>query len=109
MLGEVGLRRMLQGMANVHPSQITGALLTELSRRYPGKLDDDDVTMLLMHANGNEPQVSLTEKLHAAGRFARALVGAIDPRAERPPLPDAHLAKLGGALIPALNQRWRVK
>ena len=109
MLGEVGLRRMLQALPDAPPSQIIGSLLAELAHRYPGKLDDDDATLLLMHANGNEPRVSLAEKLHAAGRFARALVGAIDPRAERPPLPDAHLANLGGALIPALNQRWRVK
>lgn len=104
MLREVGLRRMLQDLADVPPPQIIGALLAELGRRYPGKLGDDDVTLLLMHANGNEPQVSLAEKMDAAGRFVRALAGG-----ERPPLPDAHLANLGGALIPALNQRWRVK
>ncbi len=109
MLGEVGLRRMLQGLGDVPPSQTIDALIAELGRRYPGKLDDDDVTLLLLQANGNEPQVSMAEKLNAAGRFARTLVGAIDPRAERPPYPDAHLANLGGALIPALNQRWRAK
>jgi len=37
------------------------------------------------------------------------LIGALNPRAERPPLPDANLANIGGAIIPALGRRWRAR
>jgi len=40
-------------------------------------------------------------------RFTRSLIRAVNPRAERPPLPDANLANIGGAIIPALGRRWR--
>jgi hypothetical protein len=52
---------------------------------------------------------SLTEKLGAVMRFSRSLIGALNPRAERPPFPDAKLANIGGAIIPALGKRWRAE
>jgi hypothetical protein len=42
-------------------------------------------------------------------RLIRSMIAAINPKAERPPLPDANLANIGGAIIPALGRRWRVK
>ncbi len=33
------------------------------------------------------------------------LIRAIDPRAERLPLPDLNLANIGGAIIPRLGKR----
>jgi hypothetical protein len=50
---------------------------------------------------------SSKEKLEALLRFSRTLIGAINPRGERPPFPDANLANIGGAIIPALGRRWR--
>jgi hypothetical protein len=40
-------------------------------------------------------------------RLIRSMIVAINPKAERPPLPDANLANIGGAFIPALGRRWR--
>jgi hypothetical protein len=37
------------------------------------------------------------------------MIAAINPKAERPPLPDANLANIGGAIIPALGRRWRAR
>ena len=59
--------------------------------------------MLVVRANGREPRYSLREKLWALTRFAGSLIRAIHPRAERPPFPDANLANIGGAIIPALG------
>jgi hypothetical protein len=39
--------------------------------------------------------------------FAGSLIRSIHPRAERAPFPDANLANIGGAIIPALGRRWR--
>ena len=106
MLKETGLLRMAQRFADLPPAQMISALLKEIGEQYPGKLHEDDVTLLLLQANGNQPRVSMSEKLTALGRFTKSLVQAIDPSAERPPFPDATLANLGGAILPALNRRW---
>jgi hypothetical protein len=70
-------------------------------------LTDDDVTMLVVRANGRPPHHSFAAKLGAAMRLIRSMAAAIHPKAERPPLPDANLANIGGAFIPALGRRWR--
>ena len=76
--------------------------MAEIAERYPENLSDDDVTVLVVRATGRPLRYSLGEKLGAMIRFAGSLM-----RAERPPLPDANLANIGGAIIPALGRRWR--
>jgi len=62
----------------------------------------------MIHANARALHYSLGEQLRAVCRFFRLLIaGAINPRAERAPFPDANLANIGGAIIPALGRRWR--
>jgi hypothetical protein len=82
-------------------------LLGEIARRYPENLSEDDVTVLVMRANGRESRYSFGEKLGALARFVRSLILSVNPRAERAPFPDANLANIGGAIIPALGRRWR--
>ena len=67
------------------------------------------MTVLVIRANGRQPQHSFGEKLRAMLRLGGSLIRSIDPRAERAPLPDASLANIGGAIIPALGRRWRAK
>jgi len=107
MLGEAGLLKVARQLGAVPSHDLIGALLNAIAERYPGNLSDDDATVLVLQANGQEPQNSFSDKLGALGRFSRTLIGAIDPSAERPPFPDANLANIGGALIPALGRRWR--
>ena len=70
-------------------------------------LTEDDVTVLLVRANGRKPRPSLKEILWAQTRFVGSLIRGINPWAERPPLPDLNVANIGGAIIPSLGQRWR--
>ena len=107
MLGEAGLLRITRLLGDVEPQELIAALLGEIGQRYPDNLSDDDVTVLVARANGREPRYSFGEKLEALGRFSRSLIRAINPRAERPPFPDANLANIGGAIVPALGRRWR--
>jgi hypothetical protein len=107
MLGEQGVLRIARLLGDTEPRKLIAALLGEIAERYPENLSEDDVTVLLLRANGRKPRYSLSEKLGALLRFSRSLIGAINPRAERPPLPDANLANIGGAIIPALGRRWR--
>jgi len=107
MLGEAGLLRILRLLGNVEPHLLTKTLLREIADRYPDNLTEDDVTVLLVRANGHKPRHSFKDFLWANIRFAGSLIRAINPWAERPPLPDLNVANIGGAIIPALEQRWR--
>ena len=106
-LGETGLLKIVLSLGDVEPNRLIETVLKEIGERYPTNLSEDDVTMLVVQANGRELQVPFQDKLRAAGRFAGSLARAISPGAERPPFPDLNLANLGGALIPALGRRWR--
>jgi phosphoserine phosphatase RsbU/P len=109
MLGEEGLLRVLQLLGNAAPEKLTEVLLAEIAERYPENLSQDDVTVLLVRANGEKPRVSFREKLNAQFRFLGAFLRSLNPRAERAPFPDWNLANLGGAVFPALARRWRAK
>jgi sigma-B regulation protein RsbU (phosphoserine phosphatase) len=102
-LGEAGLLRMVRGLGDPGAHELTGRLLQEIAARDPANLSEDDVTALVVRANGRDAHHPFGQKLRALGRFAGALL-----RAERPPLPDANLANIGGAIIPALSRRWRL-
>ena len=106
-IGEAGLLRIMNLLGNVEPHLLTNVLLREITGRYPNNLTEDDVTVLLVRANGNKPRRSLRDFLWANIRFVGSLIRAINPWAERPPLPDLNVANIGGAIIPALEQRWR--
>jgi serine phosphatase RsbU (regulator of sigma subunit) len=109
MLGEQGVLRIARLLGDIEPQNLTEALLREIAERYPENLSEDDVTVLLVRANGRPLRVTFREKLAALLRFSKTFLGAIHPGAERPPLPDANLANIGGAIIPALGRRWRAR
>ncbi len=108
-LGEAGVLRILRHLGDVEPSELIGSLLKEIADRYPENLSEDDVTVMVVRANGRPLRHPLSAKLGAFIRLCKSLVAAINPKAERPPLPDASLANIGGAIIPALGKRWRAK
>lgn len=107
MLGEEGLLRIVNLLGDVPGEQLIPSLLREIAERFPRNLDDDDVTLLVARANGGSLHFGIREKLDAIGRFLRSLLGSLSPGADRAPFPDANLANLGGAIIPALGRRWR--
>jgi sigma-B regulation protein RsbU (phosphoserine phosphatase) len=107
MLGEQGVLRITRLLGELEPQKLVEALVREIGERYPDNLSEDDVTVLVVRANGRKLHYSLGERLRAVLRFTGSLIRAINPRAERPPFPDANLANIGGAIIPALGRRWR--
>jgi len=107
MLGENGLLRIINLLGDVEPQKLTGTLLKEITERFPENLSADDVTVLVVKANGGSPHYSFKEKMGALVRFVGSLIKSLNPRSERAPFPDANLANLGGAIIPALARRWR--
>ena len=109
MLGENGVLRILRQLGDVEPEKLIETLLAEIAKRYPQNLTEDDVTVLMVRANGHKAHFTFGEKLGALLQFARSLIRTFNSRAERPPFPDLNLANLGGAIIPALGRRWRAK
>ena len=107
MLGEEGLLRIVRLLGDVPPEKLIETLLEEIAGRFPENLSGDDATVMVVRANGGAARYSVGQRLWALARLAGSLIRAIDPRAERPPLPDANLANIGGAVIPALGRRWR--
>jgi sigma-B regulation protein RsbU (phosphoserine phosphatase) len=107
MLGEEGLLRIVKLLGDVPAEKLIPSLVKEITDRYPQNLAADDVTLLVVRANGGSLDFSLGEKISAFGRFLKTLFHSLNPRADRAPFPDASLANLGGAIIPALARRWR--
>jgi serine phosphatase RsbU (regulator of sigma subunit) len=107
ILGEPGVLRILRLMGEVDAASLIPALLDEIADRYPENLSTDDLTLLVVRANAKELRFTLVERLRAFARLVGAMIGAIRPGAEPPPLPDLNLANIGGPIIPALEKRWR--
>jgi sigma-B regulation protein RsbU (phosphoserine phosphatase) len=107
MLGEEGLLRIVNLLGDIPAEKLIVSLLQEIAERFPENLSADDVTLMVVRANGRALHFSFREKLDAFGRFIKACFRSLDPRDDRPPLPDAKLANIGGAIIPALGRRWR--
>jgi serine phosphatase RsbU (regulator of sigma subunit) len=109
MLDEARLLRIVRLLGDVAPERLIDAVLHEIADRYPENLSQDDVTVMLVRANGRPLRFSVFDKVRAAMRAARTLVLSVNPRAERPPFPDLVAANVGGAVIPALERTWRVR
>jgi serine phosphatase RsbU (regulator of sigma subunit) len=107
MLGEEGLLRIVNLLGDIPAEKVISSLLQEIAERFPKNLSADDVTLMVVRANSRSLKFSLREKVHALRRFLKTFLRSLNPRAERAPFPDANLANLGGAIIPALGRRWR--
>ena len=99
--------RIIRLIGDVEPGELTSKLLQEIADRYPEKLSDDDVTVMVVRANGREPAYSAAEKRKALFRIAVSTIRSVFSRSEHAPLPDASMANVPGAIIPALGRRWR--
>jgi hypothetical protein len=107
MFGPKGLLRLVES-TDIEPSEgFIQSLLDKISARFSGNLSDDDVTVMLLKPNAARPRIRFRQKVGAIFRLLGSIIRAIDPRAERPPLPDFKLPNIGGAVIPALAKRWR--
>jgi phosphoserine phosphatase RsbU/P len=107
MFGPKGLLRVTQTIEADPSEGFIQSLLDKISGKFAGNLSEDDVTVMLLKPNTARPAVSFGQKLKGLFRMLAATVRALDPRAERPPLPDLKLPNIGGAVIPSLGKRWR--
>jgi hypothetical protein len=107
MLGLPGLLTLVNKSCDpTDPKTLVPTLLKAIDDQTDGGLRADDVTALLLRANGTGGGVKLHRSflapLKILGSVARAIAGK-GPMS----LPDFTLPNVGGALIPALNRLWR--
>ncbi len=103
MLGEAGLLRIANLLGDVPANQLIASLVREIRERYPENLAADDVTLLVVRANGRKLKFSFGEKLAAVGRFLKSLVRPT----EHAPFPDFTVPNTLGAIIPYFARRHR--
>ncbi len=106
-LGEEGLLERVRMLDVIEPSKLIESILAEIGGRYSENLCTDDVTVMLMRSSGRPIHYSIGQKLRAMGRVFISLLGSVNPRAPRPPLPDLRWANIGGAIFPRPAKRWR--
>ena len=88
MLGEEGVLRILKLLGDVKPEKLIDALLGEIGERYPENLSNDDVTLLILRANGGAQTCTLGDKMRAAARMAGAALRSLYPGQKDPSTPD---------------------
>jgi phosphoserine phosphatase RsbU/P len=79
MLGEEGVLRILKLLGDVKPEKLIDALLGEIAERYPENLSDDDVTVLIVRANGGAQSFTLGDKMRAATRMVASTLRSLYP------------------------------
>jgi serine phosphatase RsbU (regulator of sigma subunit) len=78
-LGEDGVLRLLKLLGDVKPEKLIDELLGEIAERYPENLSEDDVTVLVLRANGAAQSFTLKDKMRAAARMAGAALRSLYP------------------------------
>jgi hypothetical protein len=66
-------------LADVKPEKLIDALLGEIAERYPENLSNDDVTLLIVRANGAAQSFTLGDKMRAAARMAGGAIRSLYP------------------------------
>ena len=79
MLGEEGVLRILKLLGDIKPEKLIDALLGEIAERYPENLSNDDVTLLIVRANGAAQSFTLGDKMRAAARMAGGAIRSLYP------------------------------
>jgi len=79
ILGEEGVLRLLKLLGEVEPEKLIDALLGEIAERYPENLSADDVTLLILRANGGAQSYTLGVKMRGALRMAGSALRSLFP------------------------------
>ena len=112
LLGVDGLLAIVRQVWSAHPSPggkpFVDALLAAIAAKRPGNLEDDDVTVLFVRANGQGQRYRFWPRFLAPFRLLSGIWGAL-LKGERLPLPEFSIANIGGALFQPLDRMARKK
>jgi hypothetical protein len=106
MLGTSGLLTLVRHvLPDPDPATLIPTLLNAIDSRTAGGLNADDVTALLLRANGTGRGIALHRSLLAPFKILASVGRAIAGKGPMS-LPDWNLPNLGGSVIPALGRLW---
>jgi len=108
-LGPAGVLKFLQSLATnnaaIDAASLIPKLLLAIASAHPNNLHDDDVTTLLIRANGSAEKVSFKDKLLAPARVVKGIFASLLSGGRAMPLPEMSVKNIGGAIIDRLSQR----
>lgn len=97
LLGTEGLLELVQGFDASDPGDFLHDLLEAVGQKTAGAQSNDDVTVLILRANGLKPRASFGVVLRAQFRMCRGIVIGLIPGSPKISWPDA------GPLLPLRN------
>jgi hypothetical protein len=100
LLGEAGAQGLLNRVDAREPAAFVRSLLSRFESE--GVTFSDDVTLLLLRANGLVPPLSFRERLNAIGH----VLGELIPGRGGAKLPEMSVANTGGFFFKRLNAFW---
>ncbi|MGA2582282.1 MAG: PP2C family protein-serine/threonine phosphatase [Tepidisphaeraceae bacterium] len=108
-LGPTGVLSVLKSLfaseKQIDAALVIPKLLLAISSLHANNLHDDDVTALLIRANGSGAKVPFKDKLLAPARIIRGVVTSLLNGGKALPIPEMTIRSIGGALIDRLSQR----
>jgi serine phosphatase RsbU (regulator of sigma subunit) len=108
LLGPKGVLNLVRSLTvipgSLDPASLISKLLLSISSLAPGNLHEDDVTAMLVQANGAARTVSLANKLLTPFRVMGGIVGSL-VKGKAMPLPEMSVRNVGGAFIGRLSRR----
>lgn len=107
LLGEDGLRSLLDEIQNTDPSALIETLKAALVARQQTDTFNDDLTMVVLRPNELAPRMRMLDGLLAGGRILRAGWERIRRGAGGIPWPELTIANIGGAVISPLGRLVR--
>ncbi len=105
LLGSQAFLDIVSEMGGEHPETLLEQIVTKVTSIRPGNLTDDDVTLLLFRATGEESQVPIGKRILAPFRFLKGMSESLLRGGRGMPLPEFSLANLGGAMFESLTNR----
>ena len=88
-----------------NPETLLEKMVTKVTSLWPGNLTDDDVTLLMFQATGEEAQIPIGKRILAPFRFLKGMSDSLLDGGRGMPLPEFSLANLGGAMFESLTNR----
>ena len=105
LLGSQAFLEIVSEIGGEQPETLLEQIVTKVTSIRPGNLTDDDVTLLLFRATGEEAQVPFGKRLLAPFRLLKGMSASLLNGGRGMPLPEFSLANLGGAMFESLTNR----
>lgn len=106
LLGQEGLLELARTLDPASPQTLTQQLVQAVHRRADTRELGDDVTLLVLRANGQFAEAPLADRLKAQMRLVGMIGRSLLPGGETAPWPEMSKENILGEIIPALARTY---